>query len=592
MFFYPTVLNHRTGCFATVWLAATKGRKMSRRDLLNVNVQRTCSDIMDYVLVQVPPPAPGLPRPRFSLYLSSQLQYGVILVYHRQCQLLLEEIQVAIDKLHRFHVQVQIDMLPQDIRLAHTIPDDLTLLTETEGARDPFFGLMEFDLSSPSRIIQLAQQMPEFSPEHPAHPPIDGITASQESITMAEQEPIAMPEPEFEGVELQDFDMVGMLLEQPDHFVEGEDQREPEAVQVRETERGREGEDTLERELERAVAEIERTRELTGSLISLDLAQTTDILSRELESVAEEDLMLPPKIPEPAERERTPEPIPIPPAPPSPERREQVRESPRLAELVPSSPEVPAPVQIRRRRRQLAFFDAETQISQDALQAQINDPQIGIKSLDDLIRAPSRVIAPQVLLNNPCMSLPPDILELWKQGAVLHHILPPERREEDRESARERERGREESEIGVLREMPTESESGILRHDTPVSSLVMEITDRDFSPLETPEFRRSPVRVSVSGLEDIPEERVPEMEEVSMAAVDSLRREAPADERVLTFHSLLPPAVDRRTVSQAFWRLLERVDRKEVAVRQDEPYGDIIISPIHRQPQQMETPVF
>lgn len=47
------------------------------------------SDIMDYVLVSAPPPVSGLPRPRFSLYLSSQLQYGVVLVYHRQCGFLL-----------------------------------------------------------------------------------------------------------------------------------------------------------------------------------------------------------------------------------------------------------------------------------------------------------------------------------------------------------------------------------------------------------------------------------------------------------------------------------------------------------------------
>lgn len=48
-------------------------------------------DVMSYVLEQVPPPYPGLPRPRFSLYLSSQLQYGIILVYHRQCAILLGE---------------------------------------------------------------------------------------------------------------------------------------------------------------------------------------------------------------------------------------------------------------------------------------------------------------------------------------------------------------------------------------------------------------------------------------------------------------------------------------------------------------------
>lgn len=41
------------------------------------------------MLGRVLPPEAGLPRPRFSLYLSSQLQYGVVVVFHRQCALLL-----------------------------------------------------------------------------------------------------------------------------------------------------------------------------------------------------------------------------------------------------------------------------------------------------------------------------------------------------------------------------------------------------------------------------------------------------------------------------------------------------------------------
>lgn len=45
-------------------------------------------EILNYVLVRVQPPLPGLPRPRFSLYLSAQLQIGVIRVYSQQCQYL------------------------------------------------------------------------------------------------------------------------------------------------------------------------------------------------------------------------------------------------------------------------------------------------------------------------------------------------------------------------------------------------------------------------------------------------------------------------------------------------------------------------
>lgn len=45
--------------------------------------------ILDYITAQVPPPQPNQPRPRFSLYLSSQLQYGVVVVYYKQCGFLL-----------------------------------------------------------------------------------------------------------------------------------------------------------------------------------------------------------------------------------------------------------------------------------------------------------------------------------------------------------------------------------------------------------------------------------------------------------------------------------------------------------------------
>ncbi|XP_053364030.1 meiotic recombination protein REC8 homolog isoform X1 [Clarias gariepinus] len=596
MFYYPNVLNHRTGCFATIWLAATKARKMNRRDLLKVNIQSTCTDIMDYVLVRVPPLAAGLPRPRFSLYLSSQLQYGIILVFHRQCQLLLEEIQEAIDRLHRHRVQVQIDMLPEELRQTQTLPDALALLTETEGARDPFFGSIEFGLPSPSSLMQLAEEMGVVYPERPVSPPSEGITVSQESITITEREPVIMPEPEFEGAELQEADMIEMLLEQSDQFPEGEDEREREAEQARQRE-GREREtererwieeEVVERERERAVAEVERTRDLTGSTIIMEPAQTTEVPSRDIISLLEE-VEPPAAMPQPAERERTPEPVPIPPSPPSPERRrERGEESRRLEEELVPIPEAPTEGPRRRRKRQLVFMDEEIQISQDALQTQINDPSIETRSLDEvLIRAPSQVSEPKVLLSNPCMKLPPEILELWKQGAVVHHTLPSKRRreaeEEDLEAVRERERGREEHEEGELREMPTEIvESGISRYDTPVSSLGMEVTDREVSPMETPEIRRSPIAVSVCGLEDIPEERVPELEDIAMET-DPLRRMGAIGEDKVTFHSLLPPGVRRRTIAQAFWRLLERIDMKEVTVQQDEPYGDIIIISLSQQ---------
>uniref|UniRef100_A0A8C6TBV9 Rad21/Rec8-like protein N-terminal domain-containing protein n=1 Tax=Neogobius melanostomus TaxID=47308 RepID=A0A8C6TBV9_9GOBI len=153
MFYYPNVLQRHSGCFSTIWLAATKGVKITRRELLRVNVRVTCQDILNYITAQVPPPQQSLPKPRFSLYLSSQLQYGVVVVYHRQCSVLLDEIQQAIDRLLRSKRRVPIDV-PGSDRLALDLPDNLFMMEQAEGAQDPFFGLMaSHQLPSPYKQV-------------------------------------------------------------------------------------------------------------------------------------------------------------------------------------------------------------------------------------------------------------------------------------------------------------------------------------------------------------------------------------------------------------------------------------------------------
>ncbi|XP_055058876.2 meiotic recombination protein REC8 homolog isoform X1 [Misgurnus anguillicaudatus] len=589
-------------------LAATKGRKISRRDLLKVNVHRTCTDIMDYVLVRVPPPSVGLPRPRFSLYLSSQLQYGVVLVYHRQCEFLLEDTQGAIDRLLRLSQKAKIDLMDKDTRQSHMLPDALSLLDETEWARDPFFGVMDtgYGLPSPSSLIQMAQRMEEVHtppvhapPTREPTPPSDGITASQELITLTERAPVTMSEPEFEGEELQESNMIDFLLQQTDFFPEGEQLGEEERPREtgsereqieEEAEEVREPEVPDEREQERAVLE----RELTPS-ISLELAQITGLSSRDVVLLPEEDLSVPMEMPVLEEREKTPEYVPVPIPSPlldeeeetgiEPRREKRVREESSSLEPATVSPE--SPEVKRKRRRQLLFIDKNLVISQEEMKAQIGDVKKDTVPLADVLIKLPLTPDPKTLLVKPCMSLPSEILTLWDKAAVIKPILPskPHRvvpvaeeiqeKEEQREELRELEQERELSSKEIPREMV---ESDLFQQETPASSVVLETTtDKDISPLETPEIRRSPVSAIQYTLEDIPEERVPEMRQVTMDIDESLRPLAPTEDLV-TFHSLLPPQASRRVVAQMFWELLEKTVAKQVIVQQDEPYGDIIIS--------------
>ncbi|KAM6910445.1 meiotic recombination protein REC8 homolog [Xenentodon cancila] len=405
MFYYPTVLKRHSGCFSTIWLVATKGIKVPRRDFLRVNVANTCDDIMNYLLERVPPPRPGLPRPRFSLYLSSQLQYGVVVVFHRQCALLLEELQFIVYQFLKQRSSQKID-LDDHSRQTLVLPDALSLLVETNGAPDPLFGVMHLQdtMPSPTAFIQMSREyLREASPELPELPELaspaaseaaeleTGITASPDSITLRETEPVSIPAAEFEGEDLIDQhpEMIDFLLGQADHFPEGTLELPREEVTTREQEREllREARDQ----------ERERTQEATGSTTEL---QPTTVSSDGATLLPQEEPGPPaemPGPPRPPGDQLTPVSAPGLPSPP-PAAREHERRL-RSLELEDVSPLEKVK---KRRRRQLTFFDPETQLPAEQQQQQISDLLTETRS--PLLPPPSshRLLPAAELLGNPC----------------------------------------------------------------------------------------------------------------------------------------------------------------------------------------------
>ncbi|XP_066461098.1 meiotic recombination protein REC8 homolog [Eleutherodactylus coqui] len=210
MFYYPNVLQRHTGCFSTVWLAATKGSKIVKREYLKVNVIITCQKIVQYVLQQVPPPYPGSPIPRLSLYLSAQLSYGVVCVYHRQCDLLIDEVKTTLERLYKAEKLAKIDLLHTEQHLL--LPDNLILMQMLEDAPNPFFGLMEIppELPEPTMIPQLSVLLETSGPEivrlektpprhtRGRHAADTSHLTSPELITIREVEPAPLPIIEFD----------------------------------------------------------------------------------------------------------------------------------------------------------------------------------------------------------------------------------------------------------------------------------------------------------------------------------------------------------------------------------------------------------
>ncbi|KAK2844645.1 hypothetical protein Q5P01_011304 [Channa striata] len=585
MFYYPTVLKRHSGCFSTIWLVATKGIRVPRRDFLKVNIKRTCEDIMNYILEQVPPPCPGLPRPRFSLYLSSQLQYGVIVVYHRQCAILLEELHSIVAQLLKQRTSKKIDM--DECRQLLVFPDALSLLEETEGAPDPLFGVMYTQPSMPSPST-LIQHLREASPDglelpRPAAAVGSAITASPETITLIETEPVAIPTAEFEGVDLVDQhpDTIDFLLAETDQFPFGDVELLGEEVAAAEQEKeiGKQREEDLKKE---------RTKELTSFHPEL---QPTPLLSEDALLLPQEEPGLSVEKPETPAEQLTPVSPHAPPSPPS-AAKQQERASLELEEV--ASPELIT--RRRRRRRQLTFFDLETQLSQEVLQRQIDDVLTETRR-PPLLPPPSHRSLPAAdLFNKPCNILPEEVQFLWRQSATVtplsgSDLQVGERGPESTDSEKEREREmlealerKEERPQVSPMEVPREVTESEILGSSAMGTLPLESSDqrdvsREASPMFTSEREGSPVSRSVSTLQDIPE------------VVDDLQERIPAEfpgllpelveraEAPLLFQSLLPPEVNRRTVSVAFQRLLEALTARKVQVEQNQPYGDILIFP-------------
>uniref|UniRef100_A0A8C1XZS4 REC8 meiotic recombination protein b n=1 Tax=Cyprinus carpio TaxID=7962 RepID=A0A8C1XZS4_CYPCA len=435
MFYYPNVLQRHTGCFSTIWLAATKGIRISRRDYLKVNVRRTCEDIVDYVMVQVPPVHPSLPRPRFSLYLSSQLQYGVVIVYHRQCAFLLEEVQQTIERLLRSKRHLNIDM-PDTDRLVLNVPDTLFQLEEAEWALEPFFGVMGVDCEPPSPY--LSSQFIEGSSPLVAGKEITspkGLVASSESITIKDAELVPVLAAEFGGAELPEATAqeIDMLMEQQDQFHLDEEDKERERA-----------------------TEVEKSGDLDPGMVSIEQLKNSECIVEEGNGRPTEVTL------DRVAMEMTPPPITMPPTTEASERDVAMERSSETL-LVEQS----VPPKRRGRKRQLIFADQITQISQDAMRQQINNPLIETQSLSDtLLSIPaSRKSSAAVLLSTPCnLLIHPDLQALWKCCSVFSTLPHPSRKRRVQEESElwemEKERGTERSRESTGSDVPLDVSKG------------------------------------------------------------------------------------------------------------------------------------
>uniref|UniRef100_A0A8C9A067 REC8 meiotic recombination protein n=1 Tax=Prolemur simus TaxID=1328070 RepID=A0A8C9A067_PROSS len=540
MFYYPNVLQRHTGCFATIWLAATRGSRLVKREYLKVNVVKTCEEIIDYVLVRVQPPLPGLPRPRFSLYLSAQLQIGVVRVYFQQCQYLVEDIQHILERLHRAQLQIRIDMVEPELP-SLLLPNRLAMMETLEDAPDPFFGMMSVDprLPSPFDIPQIRHLLEAASPERvleeippevptePREPERIPVTVvSPEAITILEAEPIRiLPiEGELELPEISRRDLELLIAEEEEAILleEGRPPRPP-----------------------RARPELGQSPLLLGlgSPFLLFCSLSTDPVS--------------------------------------------------LRPLVPPPPERPP----ARRRRQLLFWDEETQISREKFQEQLQTRAHCREC--PMVQPPERTImSPAELFRTPTHTgrLPLELLAFWTRGALpppsmLRQRLLQEAEEAERAAAAEEERRKAEtpSEIEVLREALEPSGPLLVSSELSLEAAEEEKTRISLIPPEErwawaeAEQLEAPALPVVPELPEVPMEMPLELPlEPELLSLEAVHRAVALElraNREPDFSSLVPPLSPRRMAARVFYLLLVLSAQQILRVEQEKPYGRLLIRP-------------
>ncbi|CAI5673540.1 unnamed protein product [Oreochromis niloticus] len=524
MFYYPNVLQRHSGCFSTIWLAATKGIRVTRRELLRVNVKRTCGEILDYVTAQVPPPQPSLPKPRFSLYLSSQLQYGVVVVYHRQCGFLLEEVQQTIDRLLRCKRCVPIDMAESG-RNALDMPDILYMMEEAEGAQDPFFGIMESQhLPSPYKLPQTGFVIEDVGSQHslvPSPHTTRGFRSPPAAITLTEKEHFITAAEDFEGADLPEATAreIDLLMDQADQFhKDAEEQTEESSWK---------GAMSSADQLEEAVLGTDR-----DSVWLLD-EETGQPMAVPLATIALE--MTPVQV-----------------AMPSPPSGASGKEGDRTTERPCDESDV-----------LLDFLSVTTH----ATPAQLFSTPCGSLLHTDLQTLWKRQASLAVL--------PRQEKEKGEEEEEEEERLGLEQEREIMRAERKRRHSSMKEIPSVSRLQSTEGSS--------VSDMMLDMSkeDRSVSDAVTPISRWSLQEEVQQPMEPIAEERI-EMPE-AQTDVDSrdmlswitfgLQRFGE-----VTFDSLLPPEASRSTATDTFYKLLELLSAGQVTVHQTEPYSCITIS--------------
>nr|XP_054765548.1 meiotic recombination protein REC8 homolog [Lytechinus pictus] len=235
----------------TIRIAATKGAALSKRDYCSVCVTKSCDDIVKYITLQVLPAGGKGSRPRFSLYLSSQLMIGVARVFEKQVGYFIGDVNELHKRTSGSRASSFDDVFTSHIQLKKsTRSGDFCTMPKSNLFNDEEFGVMrgswdttpdplilpeiEMFSVSPYRTAKLSTSLLELSPtqmdklvlESPSH-----VVSSASEISLKDEDSyhqeVQIPEVELPPLEGIDDELMTNIYEEMavvEEMKENEDQ--------------------------------------------------------------------------------------------------------------------------------------------------------------------------------------------------------------------------------------------------------------------------------------------------------------------------------------------------------------------------------
>ncbi|CAF0806446.1 unnamed protein product [Brachionus calyciflorus] len=180
---FQITLLRRRGRFGTVWLAAHHPTKLTKTEIVHLNLTNKCNEMLEFVTNE------HQNRPRFSLVISSHLMYGLCVLIKKQIQFIYDDLMYLKQEIHKCYINEKLVIKKAKTPRKRVKSVEKTMITLQENLPDL---ITSFETFYEQENVRLRQQL-DLTVERVETPiihkvPISLVEESLEPINVVQTE--------------------------------------------------------------------------------------------------------------------------------------------------------------------------------------------------------------------------------------------------------------------------------------------------------------------------------------------------------------------------------------------------------------------